>query len=168
MANHQQQNVSPAPPHIPLPPSPPLQQPIVTPDQMFLMLMEQNQCLMEMLAQCEAPKAIKVAKPDEFDSKSEHLEAFLRQLEMYFEAHASQFTDYTKCITYAISFMKKGVLGQWAQSLWTAILQNRTIPRAAHPYRDWEEFKEGLSNVFGDSDPTATAHHKMTIIKQGT
>ncbi len=95
----------PSPPPAPSPiPSP---QPIVTPDRMFLMLMEQNQRLMEMLAARDAPKAIKVAEPDEYDGKSEHLEAFIRQLEMYFEARASEFNDYTKRITYAISFMKK-------------------------------------------------------------
>ncbi len=48
------------------------------------------------------------------------------------------------------------------------IQRNRSTPGAPHPHRDWEEFKENLSSVFGDSDPTAMAKHKMTVIKQGT
>jgi hypothetical protein len=133
-------------------------------------MMQQNQQIIALLAAQHQPKGIKVSDPDEFDGKPENLPTFLHQLKLNFAANPYRFVQPHDQILYALSFMRKGAPGQWSQQVWKEVLRHESTPGGVigFQFATWAGFKAQLKTKFGDSDPAATARHKLEHLKQGT
>lgn len=109
-------------------------------------------------------KTIKVATPDVFDGKLDKAETFLRQLLLYFHVKHDDFTDDWDKINFALSYMKGGTAGTWADQ----IVERYEEEAPMEIFDDWDDFKDKFRTTFADQDPASTARHKMDQIKQGS
>src|SRR5688572_28465798 len=100
---------------------------------------------------------LKVAAPDTFDGTSSKAEAFISPLLLYF--HGRKVKDDTDKVILALSYMKGGTAGPWAQLKVKEYTQNSVS--------SWNLFLEEFRQVFGDSNPSGTARYKMNQLRQG-
>lgn len=107
-------------------------------------------------------KQFKVASPDVFDGTLSKSESFLRQLSLYFLAKKSDFADDENKVTFALSFMKNGTAGPWADRAVERMEEGDEV------FEGWDHFKELFRASFADPDPSGTARFKMDQIRQGS
>jgi hypothetical protein len=62
-------------------------------------------------------------------------------------------------ITFALSWMRGGTAGPWSQ---------QKVKQLSQDSQTWESFLEEIRKVFGDSNPAATARHKVDQLRQGS
>lgn len=105
----------------------------------------------------QAP-TVKVAKPEDFDGRSEHLEQFIHQCTLFLSLEP--YTDRAK-VTLVLSYMKKGSALTWAEQ------KLDEYSRAAWVIT-WAGFLIHLRAAFGDIDRTKTARLKIYEVKQGS
>ena len=84
---------------------------------------------------------------------------------MYFESKPDLYKSLRKRVNFTLSYMKKGVAGQWAQTAWTTI--KKSEEEELYPYASWISFLKEVRQVFGDSDVSATARHRIGTLRQG-
>ena len=103
-------------------------------------------------------KGFKVAPPDIFDGTVSKSAAFLSQLSLFFHGRRNDFeTDDDKIIC-ALSYMKGGTAGPWA---------NAKVKAYKGGVSDTlDAFLKQFQDVFGDPDPAGTARHKLSLLKQ--
>lgn len=106
-------------------------------------------------------KGIKVATPDVFTGTLSLANAFLRQLTLYFRAKADDFRHDDDKILFALSYMKGGTAGPWAD------FKIAELERNDETFVDWDDFKTQFQANFADPAPESTARNKMDRIKQG-
>ena len=109
----------------------------------------------------KSSKGIKVALPDPFDGTTSKAETFMNQLTLYFFGKRSDFVDDTDKIIFALSYMKGGNAGPWADQ------KVQELSGDTPPFTDWSSFKESFEEVFGDPDPASSARFRMDQLKQG-
>src|ERR1700677_3938915 len=133
------------PPPVPPPvPSPALPAPLVVVDQKF-----------------------KANGPDVFTEDLDKAKPFIRQLWLYFEARAAEFPSSRKSVIFALSYMRGGTAGPWANNLIDKIVDDDDMD---HQFRfhTFTDFRTLFLERFRERDENAAAHHKMTQLKQGT
>lgn len=110
-----------------------------------------------------AKKVLKVAVPDVFDGTLSKAETFLRQCSLYFHARKLDFQDDQDKISFALSYMKGGIAGPWADQ----VVEKYEEPDREPVFEDWDAFKEEFKAAFGDPNPAGTARYKMDQLRQG-
>ena len=106
------------------------------------------------------PKSLKVSAPDVYDGALDKAETFLRQLTLYIHARPADFPSNDSKIIFALSYMKGGTAGAWADRILEQL-------EAGEPLGDWKTFKEQFKDAFADPTPEISARHKMDKIRQG-
>ena len=102
---------------------------------------------------------LKMAKPNEFDGTQSQTKSFLTQCQIYFHG-ATGATDTDKVVT-AISYMKSGNAGIWAEQKATEWAEMERLP-------SWPEFYQMVMDRFGDPDAGATARLALHSLMQGS
>jgi Ty3 transposon capsid-like protein/zinc knuckle protein len=105
--------------------------------------------------------SVKVAKPDDFDGSQSKVDSFLRQLSISIRADPTRYLNDDNKITLALSYMKGGSAGAWADRL-----LERAEEDGTYEYT-WEEFKEAFRESFGDADPSGTACNRIDTLEMG-
>jgi hypothetical protein len=113
------------------------------------------------LAQNSTPrhKGIKVATPDPFDGSPEKTEPFINQLLIYFNGKREEMADDADRITFALSWMRGHPAEAWGQ---------QKVKELSGKSQTWDSFLEEIRKAFGDSNPAATARHKIDQLRQGS
>jgi hypothetical protein len=112
----------------------------------------------------QSRKGLKVAVPDVFDGTLSRSGTFLSQLSLYFQARRFDFQDDQDKITFALSYMRGGTAGPWADQ----VIRQQDSSNVAQVFPDWNGFKEEFEKAFGDPNPAGTARYKMDQLKQGS
>jgi len=116
-----------------------------------------------------APAAVvpipKVAKPEDFDGRSEHLENFIHQCSLFLSLN--NYTDQSK-ITLTLSYMKKGSALAWAEQ---KLAEYSTGQPNANPVVPpwaitWPNFLTELRASFGDVSREQTARLHLPNLQQ--
>jgi Retrotransposon gag protein/Zinc knuckle len=105
-------------------------------------------------------KHLKVATPDIYSGHLDKAETFLRQLTLYIHARPSDFATDDSKILFALSYMRGGTAGAWADCILERL-------EAGESLGDWEAFREQFKDAFADPTPQFSARHKMDGIRQG-
>lgn len=111
------------------------------------------------VAPSPSSKVLKVAPPDIFDGDINKTEAFLSQLMLFFHGRRVD-TDLDK-VTTALSYMKGGNAGPWAERKVKEFAKKGEMP-------SWDDFSSNLKEEFGDPDPGMTARFRMDQLRQGS
>lgn len=117
----------------------------------------------------ERPKgrAFRLAAPDVFTGKHTEADSFLRQCTAHFLVTDNGFSSHQDWISYALSFMKGGNAGIWADR----VSDDRVRALSADPpyflFEDWSDFQTAFKASFSDPDPSATARTAMETCTQG-
>jgi hypothetical protein len=148
----------------PPPPPPPPTLPI--PSQADLMthmlaLQAQLDALKTATPSSTSVKPIKMAAPETFSGERSKADSFLRQVNLYISGRSADFPNDDSKIIFALSYMKGGTAGIWADQA------ADVIGMGDSPFESWKEFVSKFSSVFCDPDKGATARQKMEILKQG-
>ena len=105
-------------------------------------------------------KGLKMAPPDIFDGSTAKTEAFLSQLALFIHGKRHELYDDSDKVILALSYMKGGTAGSWAQGKVKAFGKTGVTP-------SWEDFMTEIREVFGDADPMGTAKFRMDQLSQG-
>ena len=132
-AHHATAAHTPAPVHTP----PPIPVPIVTP-----------------LTTTRVPE-VRVARPTVFDGARDKTRSFLAELELTFRANHQTYADHEARIAFALSYMKGGTAGPWAELM------------ADFQFGSWQVFRHQIEAKFGDPRPELTAQFKLSTTRQG-
>jgi hypothetical protein len=112
--------------------------------------------------QAPAPRrGPKVAVPDVFDGNRTKADSFLRQLRLYFTARSDEFSTDQDCIVFALSYMKGGTAGTWADRMVASAGDDKPT------FSTWTNFEERFKHTFMDPDPDGAARFKMDNLQQG-
>jgi hypothetical protein len=104
-------------------------------------------------------KGIKVAHPDPYDGARAKFPIFMRQLNLYFRANPVDYELDDNRITLALSYMKDGTAGSWADNM---------IRESEDGYaHTWKTFVQALTQQFADPDEGDTARTKLKELRQG-
>ena len=104
-------------------------------------------------------KGIKVATPEPFDGSPEKTEDFINQLLIYCNGRREEMADDGDRITFALSWMRGGTAGPWAK---------QKVKELSEEGQTWDSFMDEVRESFGDSNPSATARHKIDQLRQGS
>lgn len=107
-------------------------------------------------------KSIKVATPDIFNGNMSQAKTFLRQLALYFRAKADDFYRDDDKVLFALSYMKGGTAGPWADYMLDK------MEKVDDTFADWDDFKTQFKANFADPAPEVTARSKMDRVRQGS
>jgi hypothetical protein len=117
-------------------------------------------------------RTAKVSPPDSFDGTAAKTTTFIRSLEIYLHVKANEFSSDEERVLWALSFMKTGIAGPWADIYADKIMTPRsTSPEpdsasqntgAAEPATIQVPFEEGSSS----SGSSATSPEKLSIWNQ--
>ena len=105
-------------------------------------------------------KGLKVAPPDVFNGAMDKSEGFISQLQLFFHGKRHELQDDSDKVILALSYMKGGTAGSWAQDKVRIFSQTGVTP-------SWDEFLTEFKSIFGDPDPASSARYKMNHLKQG-
>jgi hypothetical protein len=106
------------------------------------------------------PVEQKVAVPDTFDGARAKAKTFLRQLFLNFEGRRAAFPDDQAKILFALSYMRGGTAGPWADLKVDEIVDGRP------PYATYNEFRTAFSARFGDPHEAANAATQLKTLRQ--
>lgn len=104
-------------------------------------------------------RGVKVATPEPFDGSPSKTEPFINQLLIYCNGRREEMEDEGDRITFALSWMRGGTAGPWAE---------QKVKQLSEDSQTWESFLKEVRKTFGDSNPSATARHKVDQLKQGS
>jgi hypothetical protein len=108
-------------------------------------------------------KGPKMASPDTFDGNRAKTSTFIRQIELYMLGRSNEFGTDQDRIAFALSYMKGGTAGEWADRLVT-----EQAAKAEPLYPTWANFLEDLKSTFSDPDPGHAARLALEKLSQGT
>ena len=140
-----------------------LQQQIVALQELVLSLQQKEP--QPAIAVPEAPaiyrqsKGLKVAPPDIFDGATAKAEAFLSQLALFIHGKRHELSDDSDKVILALSYMKGGTTGSWAQNKVKIFSSTGVAP-------SWDDFVSEFRDVFGDPDPAGTSRFKLDQLTQ--
>src|SRR5271156_3980662 len=103
----------------------------------------------------------KIAVPSEFNGDRANTETFLRQVLLYLLARPYEFADDDTRVMFAMSYMKDGTAGLWADRKVDQYQLGKPIP-------SWTEFIAQLRDTFGDPDRAGSAGLRMGNLSQGS
>ena len=106
-------------------------------------------------------KGLKVAAPDVFDGSMDKAEAFISQLALFFHGKRHELQDDSDKVILALSYMKGGTAGPWAQNKGKDFSLTGVTP-------SWDDFLAEFQSVFNDPDPAGTARFKLDQLSQGS
>lgn len=109
----------------------------------------------------QSTKPLKVAIPDTFDGTSSKVDSFLSQLSLFLHGKRAEVILDSDKITIALSYLKGGTAGPWAQQLTKEIFEEGK-------QMTYQEFISEFKKVFADPNPEATARFNMDKLKQGS
>jgi hypothetical protein len=101
--------------------------------------------------------------PDRFDGTRSQANTFLRQVALYAQGRPHEFRDDQDRIHFALSYMKGGTAGAWADRILEEEA-NSLLPFFA----TWTDFAQAFRLSFSDADSGATARMKIATLAQGT
>ena len=107
------------------------------------------------------PSPVKIAVPDEFNGNIDATDHFVKQLGLYLLARPTDFPTDRERVIFALSYMKGGMAGMWADQVAGEILEGRM------PYVDYADFIKAVTERFGDPDAGTTARRKLELVHQG-
>ena len=99
------------------------------------------------------------AKPDTFEGKD--VVKFIRSLRLFIEANDVAFDTDKKKVLFALSCMKDGTAGEWAQNFTDGAFESGT-------WGTFTEFVDGLKEAFGEPNAEKDAQIKLEAHKQGS
>lgn len=102
-----------------------------------------------------------VEKPSDFDGTD--FDSFLRQVSLYLVANRNAITIDEDKIIFVLSFMKKGLAGQWAENFYGRILESTT-----QDFGTYTDFLAALKRQFEDPNKARNAQHKLATTRQGS
>src|SRR6202453_5127701 len=105
--------------------------------------------------------------PDVYARDHNKAKPFIHQLWLYFEARGPEFPSVKRKVVFALSYMRGGTAGPWADNLIDKIHDDDDIDRQFH-FRTFSKFTAAFMERFGERDENAAARHKMTYLKQGS
>src|SRR6202453_2513679 len=105
--------------------------------------------------------------PNIYTGDRDKAELFIRQLWLYFEARGPEFPSVKRKVVFALSYMRGGTAGPWADNLIDKIHDDDDMDRQFH-FRTFSEFTAAFMERFGERDENAAACHKMMHLKQGS
>lgn len=94
-----------------------------------------------------------------FDGDKKKYKVFVRSLRVLFYANAHLYSTDMAKIFYAISLMREGFAGDWANRAADELLSGVQLT--------WDQFQEGMDAAFGDPNDQASAIAELVRLKQG-
>ena len=116
-----------------------------------------------------------IARPDDFDGKTENFLGFYWQCHLYIRSNKRHFpTDESK-ILLVLSHMKTGLASKWADNF----VDEADKPDSSNDefapgytrdmnFGSWKDFEERLKDSFGNPNQQKEAQKKLHELKQGT
>ncbi|HEX3641818.1 MAG TPA: hypothetical protein VHV10_11055, partial [Ktedonobacteraceae bacterium] len=101
-----------------------------------------------------APKSIKIATPDVYTGDRSKTDTFLRQVALYVYGRPQEFQDDYSKIIFALSWMKGGTAGAWADQMVDHLTQSRSY------FSGWLDFEAKFKAIFADPDKEGSARHR--------
>ena len=114
-----------------------------------------------------ANKKFKAKVLDDYTGDVEKAKTFLRQLKLYFESRDTEFSTQRKKVIFALSYMRGGTAGPWADHIIDKISDDDDMD-CSFMFSIFTSFTRLFIERFGERDENAAAHHKMTQLKQGS
>jgi hypothetical protein len=105
----------------------------------------------------------KAAEPPSFSGNRAEVQSFIRAVLLNFTLSPSRFPprDERTRILYALSYIKGGTAGTWADNITGALLDSST----PDPYTTFQSFREAFEQAFGDADRAQRARIDMAALK---
>src|ERR1700677_3067999 len=105
--------------------------------------------------------------PDAYTGDRDKAKPFIRQLWLYFEARGPEFPSVRRKVVFALSYMRGGTAGPWADNLIDKIHDDDDMDRQFR-FLTFSLFVAAFMERFGERDENAATRHKMTHLKQGS
>jgi hypothetical protein len=105
-------------------------------------------------------KEVKLHAPTDFHGARELTTKFLQEVEMYMRTNAEIYNTEEKKVSFALSFMNRGVAGSWKQEKTAAYLK-------AGNFGTFNEFKKAVQTVFTPIDDEGVAKTELRTLCQG-
>src|SRR6202453_4078905 len=105
--------------------------------------------------------------PDVYTGNRDKAKLFIRQLWLYFEARGPEFPSVKRKVVFALSYMRGGTAGPWADNLIDKIHDDDDMDLDFR-FLTFFLFVATFMERFGERDENAAARHKMTHLKQGS
>src|SRR5271154_6482556 len=105
--------------------------------------------------------------PDAYTGDRDKAKPFIRQLWLYFEARGPEFPSVRRKVVFALSYMRGGTAGPWADNLIDKIHDDDDMDRQFR-FLTFSLFVATFMERFGERDENAATRHKMTHLKQGS
>ena len=97
--------------------------------------------------------------PDVYTGDRDKAKPFIRQLWLYFKARGPEFPSVKRKVVFALSYMRGGTAGPWADNLINKIHDDDDMDRQFR-FRTFSEFTATFMERFGERDENAAACHK--------
>jgi hypothetical protein len=110
----------------------------------------------------------KALVPDIYDGDVSKSKSFKRQLLLYFNARGSEFATTKARILFALSYMRGGNAGPWADVKLDYIEKKQSGPMPYFPYASWNTFINDFDERFAEKDEDEKARHKLRMLVQGS
>src|SRR6202453_2218414 len=101
---------------------------------------------------------------NDYTGDVEKAKTFLRQLKLYFESRDTKFSTQQKKVIFALSYMRGGTAGPWADHIIDKITDDDDMDRS-FMFSTFTSFTHLFLERFGERDENAAARHKMTHLK---
>src|SRR6202453_1909785 len=105
--------------------------------------------------------------PDVYTGDRNKAKPFIHQLWLYFEARGPEFPSVKRKVVFALSYMRGGTAGPWADNLIDTIHDDDDMD-CQFRFLTFSLFVAAFMERFGERDENAAARHKMTHLKQGS
>ena len=116
-----------------------------------------------------------IAKPDDFDGKTENFLAFYRQCRLYIRSNKRHFSTDKSKILLVLSHMKSGLASKWADNFVDEAEEPDSSDDKSAPgyvpemtFGTWKDFETRLKESFGNPNQQKEAQKKLHELKQGT
>jgi hypothetical protein len=107
----------------------------------------------------------KVKEPDIFDGDITKSRTFRRQLFIYFTAQKDLFSNEERKVIFALSYMKGGNAGPWAEIQYDK-METAAMNQKAGPFPTYNDFIAAFNDRFAEKNEAEKARHAMTNLKQ--
>jgi hypothetical protein len=130
---------------------------------------ELNQKFQNLNASRAAPSETKYKAlvPDIFDGTISKTKTFKRQLMLYFSARGNEFSTHKSKILFALSYMRGGNAGPWADSKLDDIERGENATPPSFPYSSYARFIKKFDDRFAEKDEAEKARHALRMLTQG-
>jgi hypothetical protein len=110
------------------------------------------------------PREPKVAEPPIFAGDRNEVQSFLRSIQLHFQLLPTRFPlgDEARRILFALTYIRGGTAGTWANNHTTAMLDQDPANR---PFNTFQDFRIALEGAFGNADRAQKARIDMASLK---